>query len=248
MMTESNKPAAEQPKQPPPKLKPAELAPRLDATILRPEAMPAEVHRVASDAMQLGCRAVVAAPVWIERVAKMVQGSGVLVVSTVAFPFGNAKSTVKAIEATSTIKDGADEIEVMAHLPHILAIDLDAARAELLEIARAARATRKDVVIRVIVEFELLMEQPDDRRAKAVECACRAIRESGCDGMLTGTGYHPAGAASAESITMVKKYAGEGLKLKAALMDDAESAQGALEVGADLIGSEAAAQVLEALR
>jgi hypothetical protein len=31
-------------------------------------------------------------------------------------------------------------------------------------------------------------------------------------------------------------------------MDDAESAQGALEVGADLIGSEAAAQELEALR
>ena len=47
--------------------------------------------------------------------------------------------------------------------------------------------------------------------------------------MLTGTGYHPAGAASAESITMVKKYGGEGLKLKAALMDDPESAQGAGE-------------------
>jgi len=244
-MTEPNKTV--KPQQPP-KMKRAELAPKLDATILKPEAMPAEVHRVATDAMQFGCRAVVAAPVWTQRLAQMVQGSGVRVVSTVAFPFGNAKATVKAIEATSTIKDGADEIEVMAHLPYILAIDLDAARAELLEIARAARATRKDVVIRVIVEFELLMEQPEDRREQAVECACRAVRESGCDGMLTGTGYHPAGAASAESITMVKKYAGTGLKLKAALMDDVESAQGALESGADLIGSEAAAQVLEALQ
>jgi deoxyribose-phosphate aldolase len=104
------------------------------------------------------------------------------------------------------------------------------------------------VVIRVICEFELLMEQPPDRRERCVETACRAIRESGCDGMLTGTGYHPAGAASAESIIMVKKFAGEGLKLKAALMDDPDSAQGALASGADLIGSEAAAQVLEALR
>jgi deoxyribose-phosphate aldolase len=226
---------------------PAELAPRLDATILKPEALPSEVHRVATDAMQLGCRAVCAAPVWTARLAKMVQGSGVRVVSTIAFPFGTAKSTVKAIEATSTIKDGADEIEVVAHVPAILALDVDAARAELLEVARAARATRKDVVIRVIVEFELLMELPLDRREPTVEVACRAIRESGCDGMLTGTGYHPAGAASAESIMLVKKF-GEGLTLKAALMDDVQSARGALESGADLVGSEAAAQVLEGLR
>ncbi len=245
-MTETPEPQS--PKSEPAKMKPAELAPRLDATILKPEALSAEVHRIAADAMRFGCRAVVAAPVWTARLAKMVQGSGVRVVSTIAFPFGTAKSTVKAIEATSTIKDGADEIEVVAHVPHILALDVDAARAELLEITRAARATRKDVVIRVICEFELLMEQPPDRRERCVETACRAIRESGCDGMLTGTGYHPAGAASAESIIMVKKFGGEGLKLKAALMDDPDSAQGALASGADLIGSEAAAQVLEALR
>jgi deoxyribose-phosphate aldolase len=230
-----------------PKMSAADLAGRLDATILRPEAISSEVHRVAAEAMQHGCRAVVAAPVWTERLAKMVQGSGVRVVSTIAFPFGTAKSTVKAIEATSTIKDGADEIEVVAHVPPILALDLDSARAELMEIVRAARATRKDVLIRVICEFELLMEQPDDRREPAVEVACRAIRESGCDGVITGTGYHPAGAASAESIVLVKKY-GEGLTLKAALMDDPESAQGALESGADMIGSEAATQLLEALR
>jgi deoxyribose-phosphate aldolase len=177
----------------------------------------------------------------------MVQGSGVRVVSTIAFPFGTAKSTVKAIEATSTIKDGADEIEIVAHIPPILALDVETARAELMEIVRAARATRKDVVIRVICEFELLMELPLDRREPTVEVACRAIRESGCDGVITGTGYHPAGAASAESIALVKKY-GEGLTLKAALMDDLQSAQGALATGADLIGSEAAAQLLEALR
>jgi deoxyribose-phosphate aldolase len=230
-----------------PKMKPADLSGRLDATILKPEAVSAEVHKVASDAMQYGCRAVVAAPVWTEGLAKMVKGSGVRVVSTIAFPFGTAKSTVKAIEATSTIKDGADEIEVVAHVPPILALDLETARAELMEVVRAARATRKDVLIRVITEFELLMELPLERREPTVEVACRAIRESGCDGVITGTGYHPAGAASAESIALVKKY-GEGLTLKAALMDDLESAQGALSTGADLIGSEAATQLLEALR
>lgn len=243
-MTDTNDTDTE--KAEPPKMTRAQLAAKLDATILKPEALSSEVHRVATDAMQRGCRAVVAAPVWTARLAKMVQGSGVRVCSTIAFPFGTAKSTVKAIEATSTIKDGADEIEVVAHVPPILALDVETARAELMEIVRAARATRKDVVIRVIVEFELLMELPLDRREPTVQVACRAIRESGCDGLLTGTGYHPAGAASAESIAMVKKH-GEGLTIKAAIMDDLQSAQGALEAGAELIGSEAATQVLEAL-
>src|SRR5688500_19106297 len=91
---------------------PAELAGRLDHTITKPEAVSAEVHRVATEAMRLGCRAVIAAPVWTNRLARMVQGSGVRVVSVVAFPFGTSKPTVKEIAATSTIKAGADEIAV----------------------------------------------------------------------------------------------------------------------------------------
>ncbi|MEA2734726.1 MAG: deoxyribose-phosphate aldolase, partial [Humisphaera sp.] len=218
---------------------PTDLAGKLDHTILKPEALSSEVHRVATEAMQRGSRAVVAAPVWTHRLAQMVQGSGVRVVSTVSFPFGASKSTVKAIEATSTIKDGADEIEVVAHVPPILALDVESARAELMEIVRAARSTRRDVVIRVIVEFEMLMELPPERREPAVETACRAIRESGCDGLVSGTGFHPAGTVSAEALEMVKKYS-EGLTIKAAIVDDLESAQGALASGADLIGSEAA--------
>ena len=225
---------------------PADLAQRTELAILKPEALSAEVHRVVADAMRFDCASVCVTPVWVSRVARMVEGSGVRVCSAVGFPHGTSKATLKAIEATSTIKDGAAALDVVAHLPHVVSLDVDAARAELMEIVRAARSTRRDVVIRVIVEFELLMELPLDRREPTVEVACRAIRESGCDGLLTGTGYHPAGAASAESIAMVKKY-GEGLTIKAALMDDLQSAQGALAVGAELIGSEAATQVLEAL-
>jgi deoxyribose-phosphate aldolase len=131
-------------------MNPAELARRTDHTITKAEAVSAEVHRVATEAMRLGGRAVVTAPVWTQRLCRMLQGSGVRVVSVVAFPNGTSKSTVKAIEATSTIKDGADEIEVVPHLPGILSLDVESARAELMEIVRAARSTRREVVIRVI--------------------------------------------------------------------------------------------------
>src|SRR4051812_26009095 len=159
----------------------AELASKIDHSILKPEATSAEVHRVATEAMRLGCATVCVAPVWVGRVATMLRGQPVPtgVCAVVGFPHGTSKSTVKAIEATSTIKDGADEIDVVAHLPHLLNQDLDAIKAELLEIARAARTTRRDVVIKVIVESALLFKALGAEAGQsAFAVACRAVRES----------------------------------------------------------------------
>src|SRR5688572_27427255 len=156
--------------------------------------------------MQHGLRGVCVAPVWAGRVATMVRGTNLRVCSAVSFPHGTSKSTVKAIEATSTIKDGADEVDVVAHLPHLLGGDLDAARAELMEIVRAARSTRRDVGIHVVVETALLAQ----RGEPSFEIAARAARESGCDGVVTSSGFHPAGGTTVEAVRLLKKH-GEGL-------------------------------------
>jgi len=229
----------------------AELASKIDHTILKPEATSAEVHRVATEAMQLGCAAVCVAPVWVGRVATMLRGQPVAsaVCTVVGFPHGTAKSTVKAIEATSTIKDGADEIDVVPHQPNLLNQDLDAIKAELLEIARAARTTRRDVVIKVIVESALLFKALGATRgAAALATACRAIRESGCDFVKTATGFHPAGGATVEAVRILKQHA-EGLGVKAAGgIRDLATAQAMLDAGADRLGMSATVEVLEQLR
>jgi deoxyribose-phosphate aldolase len=209
----------------------ADLAPRIDLTILRPEAASRDVHKVVADAMQRGLRGVCVAPVWVGRVATMVRGTNLRVCSAVAFPHGTSKSTVKAIEATSTIKDGADEVEIVAHLPYLLNGELDAARAELMEIVRAARSTRRDVGINVIVETALLMT----RGEAALEVAARAVRESGCDGIVTSSGFHPAGGATAEAVAVLKRHA-DGLIIKAAGgLNDAATVRAMIDAGADRI-------------
>jgi deoxyribose-phosphate aldolase len=195
---------------------------RIDATILKPDALPAEVHKVAADAARLSLRAIVAAPVWIARLSAMLRGSGVRVVSAVSHPAGISKATIKAIEATSTIKDGADEIEVAAYLPHALSFDVDAARAELMEIVRAARSTRRDVFIAAAFEFDRVRGLDTERFERILETACRATRESGCDGVVL----------PAADIASAKKY-GEALLLKAT---DTDEPAGALAAGADRAG------------
>src|SRR5205807_741302 len=191
----------------------AELAAKIEHTILKPEALPPEVHRVATEAVQNGFAAVCVAPVWVGRVAAMVRGSGTRVCTVVAFPPGTSKATIKAIEATSTIKEGADEVDVVAHLPNLVRADVDAAKAELLEIARAARATRRDMVLKVIIESTYLLSLGTEKGEAAIAAACRAARESGFDFVKTSTGFHPAGGATVEAVRLMKRHA-EGLRIK----------------------------------
>ncbi len=212
-----------------------DLAPRTELGILKSEALSAEVHRIAADAMRLGCASVCVAPVWVSRVARMVEGSSVRVCSAVGFPHGTNKGTLKAIEATSTIKDGAAAIDVVAHLPHLLGLDLDSARAELMEIVRAARSTRRDVEIGVIVETGLLAQLGDGRCERAFDVACRTVRESGCDAIVSASGFHPAGGATVDAIRLLKRF-GESLIIKAAggIINDAHARQ-LLDAGADRV-------------
>jgi deoxyribose-phosphate aldolase len=224
----------------------AELAAKIDHTILKPEATEAEVLKVAVEGAQYRFASVCIAPVWVGKIAATLRGSGVPVCSVVAFPHGASKCTVKAIEATVAVKDGAGEIDVVAHLPHVAAGNVDAVRAELLEVAKAARAVRRDVVLKVILETAYLLSLGAERGEAAIAAGCRAARESGFDFVKTSTGFHPAGGASAVAVALLKKY-GEGMLVKASGgIRDWATAKAMLEAGADRLGMSGAVGIISA--
>ena len=227
---------------------PAELARKIDHTILKPEAAAPEVHRIVAEAMQYGFASVCVAPIWVGRVATMLRGSGVRTCAVVSFPHGTSKPTLKAIEATSSFKDGADEIDVVAHLPYLAAANYDATRAELIEIVRAARSTRREVVIKIIVESAYLLSLGSDQGEQCLAAACRAVRESGSDFIKTSTGFHPSGGASVEAVKLLKQH-GEGLLIKASGgIRDLATALAMIAAGADRLGMSGAVGVMESMK
>src|SRR3954463_15764392 len=228
---------------------PAAFAKTIDHTVLKPEALSPEVQKICSEALEHTFASVCVAPAWVPQVATLLKGSGVLTCTVAGFPHGTSKATVKAIESVAAIKDGADEVDVVVHLPHLLALTLDAARAELMEVVRGSRAARKDVVIKVIVESAALLSiLGDDKGEQAIEIACKAVRESGCDFIKTSTGFHPAGGASVKAVRLMRKY-GEGIKVKASGgIRDLAGAQAMLEAGADRLGLSASIQIVNELK
>lgn len=227
---------------------PQDLASRIDHTLLKPEATTAEVHRLVTEAIRYNFASVCVAPVFVARVAQMLRAENARIpcCTVIGFPHGTSKSTLKAIEATSAIKDGAEEIDVVAHLPYLMNADVDSSRAELMEIVRAARATRRDVVIKVIVESALLMSDPA-RAQDRIAASCRSVRESGCDFIKTSTGFHPAGGATLDAVRLMKTHAAE-IQIKASGgIRDLKTALAMLEAGADRLGASASVAILQEL-
>jgi deoxyribose-phosphate aldolase len=227
---------------------PTDLSARIDHTLLKPEATVTEVDAVVTEAVAHRFASVCVAPVWVPYVVRQLKGTGVLTCTVVGFPHGTSKGTIKAIEATSAVKDGADEVDVVAHLPFLLAFDVDTARAELTEIVRALRAARRDVVVKVIVESAALMKMVgSDNAERVIGLACQAVRESGCDFIKTSTGFHPAGGASLDAVRYMKKHAG-GLLVKASGgIRDLATAMAMLEAGADRLGLSASVAIVNEL-
>lgn len=228
-------------------MSPHDLATRLEHTILRPQLLPPQVHKAATEAMQRRLAGVVVVPVWLNRVATMLRGSGVRVCATVGFPLGTNKSTIKAIEATSCLKDGADEIWVVPHLPNIIRCDLDAMKFELLEIARAARSTRPQASIHVVIETSMLDAADVTKARESIATACRAVRETGGDGIVAGSGFLASGLRQADAIKLMLESA-EGLLVKVNGVDDLESARRFLDAGADRVASERALDMLAEMK
>ena len=112
---------------------------RIDHSLLDPATSRAAVERAAKDALDHSLMSLRVVPVWASVAASVLRGGAVRTAVVVSYPNGGSKPLVKAIEASSAVKDGADEVEVVPHLPNLLRQDYAAIRAELLDVVRAVR-------------------------------------------------------------------------------------------------------------
>ncbi|MEM0914578.1 MAG: deoxyribose-phosphate aldolase [Planctomycetota bacterium] len=224
---------------------PAELASKIDHTLLKPEATAGDVKQIVHEAVEHGFASVCVNGCWISAVAPALRDTGVKACGVAGFPLGAMKSTVKAIEATSLVKDGAHEVDFVAHLPTLMAGDAEAAREQFLEVTRGCRAALKECVVKVIIESAALMAGVGEATyEKRIAAACEAATQSGCDFVKTSTGFHPAGGATAEAVRLMRKHA-PTIKVKASggirTHDDAMKM---LDAGADRLGCSAGVAIV----
>lgn len=213
------------------------LARFIDHTMLKPEATEEEIRGLVSQAVEHRFASVCVNGRWVALVAQLLHEAGadvgeqaVRTCAVVGFPLGASKTSIKAMEAVSAVKDGAQEIDMVIALDALLTGHLEAARADVFEVVRAARAVWRPAVIKVILETAVLTE------AQTV-LGCQAACQAGADFVKTSTGFHARGGATEQAVGWLKKYA-NGLAIKASGgIRDRAAAEKFLGLGATRIGT-----------
>ncbi len=218
----------------------ASLARLIDHTLLRPEATQAQIDRLCDECLTYGFYSACVNPIWVEHCVRRLTGSATGVTAVVGFPLGASLPAIKAAEARRAVEQGAGEVDMVVRLGDLIAGERAVVVDDIGAVVDAAKAASEDALVKVILETRALT-------AAQLILGCRCVAEGQADFVKTATGFHPAGGATAEHVTLLRKHAAP-IRVKAAGgIRDLPTALAMLEAGADRLGLSASVAILAAL-
>ncbi len=217
-------------------MKRAILARMIDHTILKPEATPAEVERLCTEAAEHTFASVCVNPLYVALSASLLIGTPVAVCTVVGFPLGATPSTVKRFETLQTLDDGATEIDMVIPIGRLKAGQYDVVREDIRVLARVCHD--HGALLKVIFENALLTQAE-----KVV--ACQLSVEAGADFVKTSTGFAKTGATTAD-VALMRQHVGPDLGVKAAGgIRTYADALAMIEAGANRLGASSSLKIME---
>lgn len=205
---------------------PRELARFVDHTLLAAGVQPAGVERLCAEAREHGFAAVCVRREWAPLARSLLAGTGVRLAVVVDFHEGASTTAARIEEATAALRDGAEELDLVAPLP-----DLRAGRlARVFEDLRAVIAAASPAPVKVILETSLLTR---DQKVAGAAVALAA----GAAFLKTSTGFG-GGGATVEDVALLRVVAGDRARVKASGgVRTTADALAMLRAGADRIGT-----------
>jgi deoxyribose-phosphate aldolase len=219
-----------------------DLAKALEATLLRVTARGADIDALCESAAAEHCAAVVVFPVWVARAKRGLSGRDVRVCAAISYPFGAETGQAKLAAVEQAMRDGADEVEVVAALHAFAAGDWAGARDELAAITRLVALRRagggRVVTVKAVIET-CYLDSP------GINAAGAAMVQAGVDFVVTSTGMAPEGATE-KGVALLRGSLPPTVQVKAAggilSLADAEAM---LRAGAARLGSNVVSQILD---
>jgi deoxyribose-phosphate aldolase len=211
---------------------PRELAPYIDHTLLSPGATRADLERTCAEARAHGFAAVCVHRNAVAEAKRLLAGTRALAIAVVDFPKGEGATGARVVEAFEAVRSGADEIDLVAPLPDLLAGNHERALDDLRAVVRAV-----PVPVKVILETSRLTRDQKVMAAALARCAGAAY-------VKTSTGF-AGGGASVEDVALLRSVVGEEMGVKASGgIRTAADALALLAAGASRIGSSASVAIV----
>jgi deoxyribose-phosphate aldolase len=184
-------------------LRPADLAPYLEHTLLRPDATVADVQRHGEETRRHSFGGACVHPLHVRTLVAALGAAPATPIAVVGFPHGAHRGEVKALEVRLAVEDGARELDAVAALGALRAGDVAAALADISAVVEAAQP----LPVKLILECGLL-----ERRSVVLGAGLALV--SGCAAVKTSTGVGAPGARVAD-VALLRSLVGEALAVKA---------------------------------
>ncbi len=218
-------------------MKKAEIARYIDYTILKPDALELDVLKLCDNAKKYNFKAVCVSPCYVKMCKNELQNSNTAVCTVIGFPHGLNTTEVKIFEGLDAIKNGADELDIVVNNSWTKSGKFDLIKDELNSFVGQVKKSKKDVVVKVIIETCLLTNEEKEKLANIV-------KNSGADFIKTSTGFSK-GGATVDDVKLLRQILGKDFLIKASGgIRDYETAVKMIEAGANRLGVSAGIEIV----
>ena len=216
-----------------------ELAAMIDHAVLKPAQTEHHVIEACGIALAEHIASVCVKPFYVPITAKLLKDSGVDTSTVIGFPHGGQAPEVKVSTASTALKDGATELDMVINIGALIDKDYATIEREVASVVGLAHAS--EALVKVILETSYL---DDEQKVIAAKIAAAA----GADFVKTSTGFGLEGA-TVEDVRLLRRTVGDKLGVKASggirTLDDALAM---IDAGASRLGTSSTSEILAELR
>lgn len=201
-----------------------------DHTLLKQDMTLIQLETLVQEGLEWGFASICIPPLYVSAARQM--DSQIPIATVIDFPLGYGGLAAKLAAAEAALKEGADELDVVASAALLKNRDYEAYGQEISRI----KMLMPDKTLKVIIETSLL--QPEE-----ILLASQICQERGADYVKTSTGFGARGA-SLEDIRMIREGAPGCLIKASGGIRTLEDALAFISAGVQRIGSSNAVSIL----
>jgi len=213
------------------------LAKMIDHTLLRPNASSKDIADFCKEALKYNFASVCVQPYFVPLAYSILKDSDIKVCTVIDFPHGLNSSSSKAFQVDELLKKGAEEFDMVINISAIKDRNEKVLREDVRKVLEASQGK----IVKVIIETCYLT---DEEKIYVTNI----IKEEKAHFVKTSTGFGTSGA-TLEDVRLLKKIAGNELKVKAAGgIRTLEQALQMIDAGVDRIGTSNGIAIINELR
>ncbi len=213
----------------------AEIASKIDHTLLRFDTHFEEIKKICHEALQFEFYAVCVPPYFVKKTAMLLKDYKTKIVSIAGFPLGYCHTPTKVEGVKRSIEEGADEIDMVMNIAAFKSGDLKFVENDIQSVTTLCHFYNK--LVKIIIETGSLTQ-------KEMIKACEICTKAEVDYVKTSTGFNDKGA-TVEAVKLMRKTLPDKIKIKAAGgIRTKDFAISLLAAGADRLGCSASVKII----